>query len=71
LIEPYKKLLSNIRATTQEETHCKVMDLLENNPDLIQRELAQSLGVNYCLKALVEKAQITQRNINEYEKLKA
>jgi len=49
------------RATTQEETYYRVMRSLEENPDLTQRELAQSLGVNvgsmnYCLKALVDTA---------------
>ncbi len=43
------------------------MRLLEDNPDLTQRELAQSLGVsvggvNYCLKALVGKGWIKMKN---------
>jgi EPS-associated MarR family transcriptional regulator len=43
------------------------MRLLEVNPDLTQRELAQSLGVsvgsmNYCLKALVDKGWIKMKN---------
>lgn len=57
----------NTRITTQEETHYKVMRLLEENPDLTQRELAQSLGVsfggvNYCLKALVDKGWVKMKN---------
>lgn len=43
-----------------DERHLKALRLLEHNPDMTQRELAEALGVslgatNYCLKALVEK----------------
>lgn len=43
------------------------MCLLKDNPDLTQRELAQSLGVslgsvNYCLKALVDKGWVKMKN---------
>ncbi len=43
------------------------MRLLEENPDLTQRELARSLGisvgsVNYCLKALVDKGWVKMKN---------
>jgi EPS-associated MarR family transcriptional regulator len=59
--------LNNTRTATQEEIHYKVMRLLEENPDLTQRELAQSLevsvgGVNYCLKALVDKGWVKMKN---------
>ena len=42
----------------QEENHLKVLRLLEANPQLSQRELADALGAslgktNYCLKALL------------------
>jgi EPS-associated MarR family transcriptional regulator len=42
------------------------MRLLKDNPDLTQRELAQSLGisvggVNYCLKALVDKGWVKMK----------
>ncbi len=57
----------NTRTATQEEKHYKMMRLLEENPDLTQRELAQSLGVsvgsvNYCLKALVDKGWVKMKN---------
>ena len=50
-----------------EESHLKVLRLLEQNPHLSQRELAQSLGVsvgkvNYCVKALVDKGVIKINN---------
>jgi EPS-associated MarR family transcriptional regulator len=42
------------------EQHLKVLRLLQDNPDITQRQMAQRLGIslgglNYCLKALVEK----------------
>lgn len=46
-----------------EERQLKVMRLLENNPEMTQRELANTLGIslgaaNFCLKALVDKGWI-------------
>lgn len=43
------------------------MRILQDNPDLTQRELAQKLGVsvgglNYCLKALMEKGWVKMLN---------
>ena len=43
------------------------MRLLETNPEMTQRELAEALGVslgaaNYCLKALVEKGWVKLGN---------
>lgn len=45
------------------------MRILQKNPDLIQRELAQLLGpslggLNYCLKALMEKGWIKVQNFS-------
>ena len=42
----------------QEDTSFRVMRILEENPDLTQRELAEQLGMslgglNYCIKALI------------------
>lgn len=47
--------------------HYNLLKLLEKNPNLSQRELAQRLGVslgktNYCLKALLEKGWIKINN---------
>lgn len=52
---------------TLEETHFRVLRLLEANPRMNQRELARSLGVslgkaNYCLKALVDRGLIKMQN---------
>ncbi len=45
------------------------MRILQENPDLTQRELAQLLGLslgglNYCLKALMEKGWIKVQNFS-------
>ncbi len=44
--------------------------MLQDNPDLTQREIAQSLGVstsglNYCLKALIDKGLVKVQNFNQ------
>ena len=51
----------------QEDTHFRVLSLLETQPDLNQREMAKALGVslggiNYCLRALVVKGLIKMHN---------
>lgn len=51
----------------QEDTYFRVMRLLQESPDLTQRELAERLGVsvgglNYCLKALMAKGWIKMQN---------
>ena len=57
-----------------DERHLRVLRLLEDNPDMTQRQLADLLGVsvgatNYCLKALVDKGWVKlenfQRNPNK------
>jgi EPS-associated MarR family transcriptional regulator len=55
---------------TQEDTAFRVMRLLQSNPDLTQRELAQELGVsvgglNYCLKALIDKGWVKMQNFSQ------
>ena len=50
-----------------EQRQLDVMRLIENNPEMTQRELAEALGVslgatNYCLKALVEKGWVKLEN---------
>ena len=50
-----------------EYTHYKVLKILEQNPQVSQRELASELGVslgkvNYCLKALIEKGLVKANN---------
>jgi len=55
------------QAKLQEDTTFRVMRLLEENPDLTQRELAEKLGIsvgglNYCLKALMGKGLVKMKN---------
>jgi EPS-associated MarR family transcriptional regulator len=43
------------------------MRILQENPDLTQRELAEKLGIsvgglNYCLKALMERGMVKMKN---------
>ena len=42
------------------ETHLKILKYIESNPEALQWQLAQELGVsvgkvNYCLRALIDK----------------
>jgi len=49
------------------EMHYRLLKVLEERPDLSQRELARELGislgkVNYCLAALIERGWVKARN---------
>lgn len=53
-------MASHKQAQLQQDTYFRVLRLLQENPELTQRELAQRLEVslgrlNYCLKALIDK----------------
>ena len=59
--------MTNRQAKLQEDTYFRVMHILRENPDLTQRELAEKLGIsvgglNYCLKALMEKGMVKMKN---------
>ena len=52
------------------DVHFRVLHMLEEDPELTQRELAQKLGislggVNYCLKALIEIGHIKGGNFSK------
>jgi len=52
-----------------DETRYKLLKLLEQHPDMNQRELAEELGIslgktNYCLKALIEKGWVKAGNFS-------
>ena len=54
-------------AILHEDTHFRLMRILQDNPDLTQRELAERLGMsvgrlNYCLKALMDKGLVKMQN---------
>jgi len=51
----------------KDDTHYRVLKLIESKPEITQRELASELGVsvgkaNYCLKALIEKGWVKADN---------
>ena len=58
------------QAQIQEDTHFRIMRILQENPDLTQRELADQLGMsvgglNYCLKALIDKGFVKMGNFQK------
>lgn len=59
--------MTSRQAKLQEDTYFRVMRILQENPDLTQRELAEKLGIsvgglNYCLRALMEKGLVKMKN---------
>jgi EPS-associated MarR family transcriptional regulator len=59
--------MTSRQAKLQEDTYFRVMRMLEENPDLTQRDLAEKLGIsvgglNYCLKALMGKGLVKMKN---------
>jgi EPS-associated MarR family transcriptional regulator len=62
--------MTSRQPNTPKETHFRVMRILQNNPDLTQRELAQKLGIsvgglNYCLNALIDKGFVKVSNFQQ------
>ncbi|NDI84642.1 MarR family EPS-associated transcriptional regulator [Undibacterium crateris] len=58
------------KINTDEDTHLKLMRLLEQHPNITQRELAEQLGVslgktNYCIKALLDKGWLKIQNFQD------
>ena len=56
-----------LRNRLQEDTTYRVLRMLQANPDLTQREIAQQLGMstsglNYCLRALIDKGWVKVQN---------
>ena len=59
--------MTSRQSKLQEDTYFRVMRILQENPDLTQRELAEKVGMsagglNYCLKALIEKGLVKMKN---------
>ncbi len=53
-----------------DETHYRLLKLVEANPQMSQRELADAMGVslgkiNYCLRAVIERGWIKARNFTK------
>lgn len=62
--------MTTLRSQHQEDTHFRVLRLLEKTPDITQREMAEKLGVstsglNYCLKALIDKGWVKVQNFSQ------
>ena len=58
------------RSKLQEDTYFRVLRILQERPDVTQREIAQLLGVstsglNYCLNALIDKGWVEVHNFSE------
>jgi EPS-associated MarR family transcriptional regulator len=62
--------MTSRRAKLQEDTNFRLMQLLQDNPHLSQREMAKALGlsfggINYCLNALIAKGLVKIHNFNQ------
>jgi EPS-associated MarR family transcriptional regulator len=62
--------MTSRRSKLQEDTYFRVLRMLQDNPDMTQREIAEKLGIstsglNYCLKALVNKGWVKVQNFSQ------
>ena len=62
--------MTSRQANQQEDTNFRVMRILHDSPYITQRELAEKLGVsvsglNYCLKALIDKGWVKIQNFSK------
>jgi EPS-associated MarR family transcriptional regulator len=62
--------MASRRYQRQEDTYFRVLRILQDTPDVTQREIAQLLGVstsglNYCLNALIDKGWVKVHNFSE------
>jgi EPS-associated MarR family transcriptional regulator len=61
--------MTSRRSKIQEDTYFRVLRILQDRPDVTQREIAQILGVstsglNYCLNALIDKGWVKVHNFS-------
>ena len=62
--------MASQRERQQQETHFRVMRLLDENPSISTREIAQAVGISngsayYCVTALVEKGFVKLKNFTK------
>jgi EPS-associated MarR family transcriptional regulator len=62
--------MTSRRSRLQEDTYFRVLRILQDRPDVTQREIAHLLGVstsglNYCLNALIKKGWVKVHNFSE------
>ena len=65
--------MASNRAERQEETQFRVMRLLEENPEISTRQIADAVGVSngkayYCVSALIEKGLVKMKNFSNSDK---
>ena len=59
--------MTSRQVNLQEDTNFRVLRLVQDNPNITQRELASALGIslgglNYCLQALLDKGLVKIHN---------
>lgn len=64
--------MTSKRTKLQEDTHFRVLRLLQDNPEMSQRELAEAVGVSvggihYVLTALIDKGMVKLSNFTAAE----
>lgn len=64
--------MTSKRAKLQEDTHFRVLRILQQNPEMSQRELAEAVGVSvggihYVLNALIDKGLVKLGNFTAAE----
>lgn len=62
--------MTSRRSQLQEDTYFRVLRMLQDNPDMTQREIAEKLGIstsglNYCLKALIDMGLVKVHNFSQ------
>ena len=67
---PNNLSMTSRRSQLQEDTYFRVLRMLQDNPDMTQREIAEKLGIstsglNYCLKALIDKGLVKVHNFSQ------
>ena len=65
--------MASQREKQQEETHFKVMRLLDEDPSISTREIARRVGISngaahYCITALIQMGFIKLRNFTQSKK---
>ena len=68
--------LMALKLPDTENTHFKVLRLLEINPKINQRELSSALGmslgkVNYCLKTMLDKGMLEMQSFQGNKRIRA
>ena len=61
--------MNSRRANVQQDTKFRLLKLLNDNPQMSQREMAKALGIsfgglNYCMNALIQKGLVKIQNFS-------